>query len=141
MGVYALLNQDQVWVDVNGNLHQIDAMSVRYKGNVIRFVERRAKTLGMGYALGEIAAIFAPIGREVINDQGDDHVVLPNGEVKYGAIVYGGPRGDMACDALENQLAEDDARRSADPVGWIRDTKLMRRLIADVDAGLGGEDD
>jgi hypothetical protein len=133
MSLYALFNQDQVWVDANGNHHQIDEMSVRYKANVVGFIERRAKTLGMGYALDEIAAIFAPIGREVIGVDGGQEIL--------GAVVYGGPRGEMACDALESAMAEDDHRREQDPIGWIRDTKLMRRLISDVEQGLGGVDD
>lgn len=132
-GIYMLFNQDRVWVDAQGAVHQLDEMSARYKGNVVRFIERRAGILGWKYGLGELEAIFAPVGREILGFDED-------GQPRLGRLVEGGPRGDAACDAVESFIDEADRARAADPVAWIRTTKLMQRLCADVAAGVGGED-
>lgn len=113
-GTYLLLNQDKVWIDANGKHHQIEAMSVRYKANVSAFLERRAVRLADLYGYGEITVTMSdPLA----------------------------PRGEMAQDALGHELEQADKARMADPVGWLRETKLVRRLIADVASDQGGEDD
>ena len=133
IGVYLLLNQDSVWVDAQGKQHALAEMSVRYKDNVVRFIERRAAILAWKYGLGEIESIYAPIGREIIGM--DD-----NNKPRLGALIMGGPRGDAACDAVESFMDEGDRARLEDPVAWIRTTKLMQRLAADVATGVGGQD-
>jgi hypothetical protein len=112
IGLYALLNQDQVWPDAQGNRHDISEMSVRYKANVVRYLERRAKHLAALYGYGEIFVLMAEP-----------------------------PGGDMASDALDDALERADHERTNDPLGWLRRTTLLVRLIDDVDAGRGGEDD
>lgn len=110
--VYALLEQDQVWVDIKHNVHQIAEMSIRYKTNVVAFLERRAPGLCEKYAYGEIQRYWT-----------------------------NGPNGQMAQDALEEELDRADDERRADPVAWLRSTKLMQRLAADIATGIDGDDD
>lgn len=47
------LDQDEIWTDKEGNQHRIDEMSVRYKANVVAFLERRAVSMEFNYSLGE----------------------------------------------------------------------------------------
>lgn len=37
--------QTEIWIDRQGVEHRVDEMSVRYKANVVRFIERRASNL------------------------------------------------------------------------------------------------
>lgn len=113
-GTYLLLNQDKVWVDANGKHHEIEAMSVRYKVNVAAFLQRRAARLADLYSYGEITAVMS------------------------GPLA---PMGEMAQDAVEVELELADKARTADPVGWLLQTALLRRLISDIEANMGGEDD
>lgn len=110
--VYCLLEQADAWIDANGRRHQIDEMSVRYKANVVAFLERRAARLADFYGYGEL--------------------------IDYSRHPAG---GEMAQDAVESALADADRARMEQPVEWLRGTRLVRRLLADVDAGRGGEDD
>jgi hypothetical protein len=107
----SLLDQDQIWIDGQGNRHDVAEMSVRYKANVIAFLERRAKLLEFHYSCGE--ALW------------------------FGSL----DGGEMAMASLEDSMFEAQDERLKDPVAWLRSTRLVARLIADVNAGLGGEDD
>lgn len=135
-GVHALLNQDQIWVDIQRNRHDVTEMSVRYKTNVVGFLERCAGSLAALYGTGETLAIYSASAPIVIG-------VGANGDaVESSNSVYMGPTpGSMADDCIQRELEESARHRAADPVGWIRDTYLMRRLISDVEQGLGGVDD
>lgn len=132
-GIYVLLNQGHLWVDRGGRRHDIAEMSVRYKRNVIGFLERRARYLVTMHGTGQLEAIFAPIGREVLGEREDGSPVL-------GEVVYGGPRGEMAQDRFDWEMQRAQAEREDDPVGWLRTTPLLRRLIDDVENNRGGTD-
>lgn len=51
-GVYALLEQDRVWVDAEGTQIPIEEMSITYVENVIGFLERRVEHLAFQHGLG-----------------------------------------------------------------------------------------
>lgn len=110
---YRLLTQSDRWVDRGGELHDLDAMSVRYKANIVGFLERRAVGLADFYSYGEILSFSGPLG----------------------------PSGEMAQDSLDQALEEADRERRADPLKWLRSTPLLQRLRHDVKNKLGGEDD
>jgi hypothetical protein len=109
--MHALFSQDGVWFDAQCRRHDVAEMSVRYKANVVAFLERRAPNLELLYSFGEIQSVsLAPTD------------------------------GSMAADMLEQALDEETARRAADPVAWLHSTPLVARMLRDVEAGLGGED-
>lgn len=98
-GTYRLLHQDKVWIDRNGNVIQIDDMPPGYKGNVVSFLTRRASSLGSWYQLGEVL------------------VCRMLGNVS-----------DMVEDTLIEEEEREAERLRLDPVGWMLDTPLVKRL-------------
>lgn len=132
--IYLLLEQADIWIDRQGRRHDVAEMTTRYKRNVIQFLERHAKNLALAHSVGQINAIFAPIGREVTG-------VDENGQDVLGGLVHGGPRGEAAQDALDAAINAEDVLKDADPVAWIRSTPLVSRMLDDIAAGRGGEDD
>lgn len=75
-GIYALLNQDQVWVDAQDNHHQIDDMDLSYKANVVAFIERRANAFAQLYSFGEMWALM-PYAHEM-SESTEDHFEAEN---------------------------------------------------------------
>lgn len=114
IGVYKLLNQSDVWVDVKQRRHRVEEMSVRYKRNVIAFLERQAEHLETAYLFGQVAVVVA--------------VGLP----REGTAAF-----DIVTDELDCEVCQFDE----EPLHWLRRTPLFSRLIEDVAAGRGGSDD
>jgi hypothetical protein len=110
--IYRLLNQTQTWVDGIGRAHLIDDMSVRYKANVVAYLQRRAANLAEMYAYGQVAAIEA-----------------------------GMPMGEAASDMLELAVEAEEREREDNPNAWLSRTPLVMRLLVDVAQGNGGRTD
>lgn len=132
--IYALLNQDRQWISKDRVRHDIEQMSVRYKRNVIGFMESRARQFATYYSWGEIESVYGAQAREIIGQI--------DGEPVFGRLISLAPEpGSMAADALDSAMNAEWEHQHNDPVGWLRGKKLVARLIADVEAGRGGEDD
>ncbi|WP_166344957.1 hypothetical protein [Phytoactinopolyspora limicola] len=112
LAIYYYLHQAEMWIDRNQVRHDISEMSVRYKANCIAWAERRAKRWAGMYEWG--ASIWLGTQEAHMTESTVDH--------------------------FERQMHEEDQRRDADPVTWLRSTPLIARLIADVEAGRGGTD-
>lgn len=110
---YALFEQNEKWIDGQGRYHNVTEMSVRYKKNVIKFVERRASLYGLWYSFGESWILNSPSG--------------PNEET-------------VAYDMLQHEIDKACEERAADPEGWIRETPLIKKMLEQVKFGVGGED-
>lgn len=134
-GIYALLEQDQIWFDIRSQRHEIAEMSVRYKANVIGWLERRAHGFAVMYGIGKEARIWGASAPVVIgvDDNGDPI------ESRKSYSMAPTP-GSMAADMLEAELDAETTKQLADPVAWIRTTPLVRRLLDDIANGRGGTD-
>lgn len=72
---YVVLNQTEWWYDFENDAHRIPSMSIRYKRNLLRWLEKRANHLRVSYMWampapnlnGEMAQIDAE--REYFNEQ------------------------------------------------------------------------
>jgi hypothetical protein len=87
-------------------------MSVRYKANVVAYLQRRAANLAEMYAYGQVMAISA-----------------------------GMPMGEAASDMLELTVEAEERERADNPNAWLSSTPLMMRLLIDVAQGNGGRTD
>lgn len=147
------LGQTEVWIDRQGNEYRIDDMSVGYKANVIRFLERRAphivrKAVGRAVADAFISAtsvVYKPVpcvqceghngdGTKKIHrfEHGVDH--LP-----YDVDKYPDETDAMVDGLWDRALAQAPKYTDAEAVELVRATPLMQRLIDDVQHGRGGD--
>lgn len=137
------LGQTEVWVDRQGREHLVEEMSVRYKANVIGFLERRAPRI-VGRALADhyvaqVGRMFQPVpcvqcegldgdGTRKINrwQHGVDHLIVDP---------------DKYPDEVDAMLPDLPTVTNDEAVEMVRRTPFMKRLIDDVASGLGGTDD
>lgn len=146
------LGQTEVWIDKAGVEHQVAAMSVRYKANVVRFLERRAVKIVVDAlirrdmdAMSQVVPCV--IGARIVN--GVEEAVECGARHEWGHGVWHGvgpapdddafdvwsdSRGEALFDLLGSVTHED-------AVTILRRTALLARLIDDVEAGAGGADD
>lgn len=148
------LGQTEVWVDRQGREHRVDDMSVRYKANVIGFLERRAphivrEAIGRKVAdaiISATAVMFRPVpcvqcegldgdGTMRVHrfEHGVDHMV-------YDIDKYPDETDAMVDDVWQKALAAAPSYTAEEAVELVRQTPFMQRLIADVEAGRGGDD-
>lgn len=106
-----VLDQADVWVDKEGQRHLVEEMSVRYKSNVVGYLERRARAVASQYAVHAVHALPDP-----------DWV------------------GEAAFDSLMHEVNATWDALLGDPLVWLRGTTLVQRLRDDVAAGRGGVD-
>jgi len=105
---YLLLNQKKYWWDSTGKRLRVKKMSVRYKRNVINFLDRKAEVLAAQYAIGELR--YLP-----------DFTMM----------------GEHASDAYEDAYWQADRQRNHSPREWLRGTVLVGRLVDDVEYAEG----
>jgi len=89
-----VLHQDKVWINRDGETVLLAEMELSYRANLLRFLRRRAVGLEWRDAL---AMLGSPLGA---------------------------PRGEAACDAVDNMLDE----RVEDPAAWLESTALVTWL-------------
>jgi len=120
---YAYFNQRKTWCPKDKPPLDVIYMDPAWRANAARWLERRAAYFEMRYTFGELYAMSTPLVREVI------------GEIN-GVAVEGGGSMLSALDLMSDLVAGDMDRwrdeRAADPIAWIRTTKLYRALVADV---------
>jgi hypothetical protein len=123
---YAYLSQADAWKPKGRPAVAVATMDPDWRRNAARWMERRAGYFAMLYGFGEMYVLGSRTMRTVI------------GEVN-GEAVEGGPlfsHLDMMSDHVRDALDEEQARRDADPVAWIRTTALYRALVADLPSGV-----
>lgn len=136
------LGQTDIWVDRQGAEHLVDEMSVRYKANVIGFLERRAPHIVAEVLVKQLFAAMARMAAPVPCVIGER-----NGEAVECEVARGGGRW---AHGVDHQMLDFDEHPESVPdlpsvsndeaVAMVRRTPFMQRLIADVEAGRGGED-
>lgn len=148
------LGQTEIWVDRRGVEHRVDEVSVRYKTNVIGFLERGAprivsKAVGRKVAdaiVSATAVMFKPVpcvqcegldgdGTKKIHrwEHGVDHLMVDPD--KYPDETDG-----MVQNLWDQALAAAPSYTAEEAVEMVRGTPFMQRLIEDVAAGRGGDD-
>lgn len=136
------LNQTEIWVDRQGVEHRVDDMSVRYKANVIGFLERRASHMVARVLVDRLLQTMDRMAAPVPCVIG-----VRDGEDVECEVARGGGRW---AHGVDHQLVDFDEHPEAVPdlpkvnhdeaVAMVRRTPFMQRLIADVEAGRGGDD-
>lgn len=90
---YDILHQDEYWIVRSGEVVRLADMSPSHRGNLLRFLRKRARGI-------------------------EFHDML---------FLFGGPfapRGEMAQEFLEREME----LRAEDPLKWLNETKLVKRL-------------
>lgn len=115
--VYLYMNQGKWWFPNGKPRVLVSEMDESWRGNAARWLVRQAKSLSFRYDIAQIQYIY---GREV--------EALTAAGTPSGQFVSLGPRGDMACDAMERDLDREQEYRANDPERWVRSTPLYLAL-------------
>lgn len=141
------LGQTEIWVDQRGVEHGIDEMSVRYKANVVRFLERRAPGM-VARALAAryfelVGKLFEPV--PCVLGEMPDGTAVECGAARHGNRWEHGVDHlmldyDKYPDEVDAMIPDLPTVTNDEAVDMVRRTPLVQRLIADVEAGAGGDD-
>lgn len=111
----SVLDQTEIWT-ANGHIVKVADMDDRYRGNVVRWLERRAESLVWNYFTGQIATFLC------------------------GPLA---PQGEMAFENISNAIDRDEDAALADPIAWLRSKPLVVELLKpqsiDGASSFGGE--
>lgn len=136
--------QTEVWIDRQGVEHRVDEMSVRYKANVIRFIERRApRIVGRAMAdalikrLGEVSSYTPCVGPDGVSECNIDQRGDGWAHGVFHGAVFPGSEIDNMLGSLPIELP---TVTNEEAVEMVRRTPFMQRLIEDVEHGRGGDD-
>jgi hypothetical protein len=136
------LNQTEFWIDQKGNRHELDEMSVRYKTNVLGFLERRAPRI-VGRALAERLITAASLMLQPIPCvlcEGIDG----DGTKKIDRWAHGIDHAPFDIekypDLSEELMPKVASISDAEAVELVRRTPLAMRLIDDIANARGGDD-
>jgi hypothetical protein len=130
---YEVFNQDKFWYDKDGVPHRISEMTLRYKRNVVRYLERNAERWSIAYLWARDEAIYRPLGHEVLHVDYDGNPVL-------GGMVYNEP-SETTQDMLDRELMSELEQIQSNPIDWIRGKSVVRALIASIESEQEGRDD
>jgi hypothetical protein len=121
---YKYLDQGECWIDAQKVQHSIESMTDRYRRNAVDHLLRISPGAVELYNYGEIIWIFEPVKvKIVIGTVGGEPVT------RTETIAIRAPCGDAACDAVDEILDVEQARRRKDPVEWMKTTPLYRALM------------
>lgn len=112
VGTYHALNQTEFWADETGTVHLIEDMPVKYKQEVLEFLEDRIPMLQLDYIFGR--AISDPPGMFF--------------------TVESQRWAEMDFDRQQIEMFIEH------PATWFEDLPLVQRLRFDVLHGIGGTD-
>lgn len=150
----ANLGQTEIWIDQRGKGHRIDEMSVRYKTNVVNFLDRRAPSI-VRKAAARAAAdrlmkatsrLFEPMPCVQCEGlDGDGTMKVERWAHGVDHAPYDVDKYPAETDAMVDQLWDDlfDAAPSytdAEAIELVRQTPLVQRLLDDIAANRGGQD-
>lgn len=102
MGWIEYLDQSKVWRPNGKPLTPIADMDEEWRFNASRFLDRRAYRIALEYGLEETFVVGGQLAMASEN----------------------------ARDGIERAMAQEDEQRTADPIAWIRSTRLHRALVA-----------
>ena len=78
IGTYVLLEQGDVWIDKEGERHEVASMDPTYCANVLRFLQRRAITLEFNHSVARLKLIDATAWNDderwIMAQEGNDDV-------------------------------------------------------------------
>lgn len=117
---YRYLNQGEWWKPKERDPIRVVDMGDRWRGNAVRWMERRASYFETLYTFGEVFSLKFPVGHEVLGVDEYGHDVL-------GRTLTG---HDLMSESAADDMAAWQEERSADPVAWIRTTTLHKALLA-----------
>jgi hypothetical protein len=135
------LGQTEIWFDQRGNEHRIDEMSVRYKTNVLRMIERHAPRIVANAMVDALVAKLMSASSTVPCVDCDQRGITKPHEWEHGAWHGSGPvPGSEADQMFQYVLPEMPSMSTEEAVEMVRRTPLVARLIEDIAAGRGGTD-
>jgi hypothetical protein len=138
------LFQTETWTDGNGEVHLISEMSLSHKLNVVAYIERAAprimetaylRAAGNPDHLGEPEEILQCVVAEI-----DGEPIECGATHLWSHGVWHG-RGPVPGSEADDLLQEYGIKASAAAaVVWVRQTPLVKHLVADIEAAIGVQD-
>lgn len=123
MSTFSYLRQGEIWIPRRPRPPiRIAEMDKPWRFNAVRFMERRAASLAVQCQFGEIYWMGQPVGREVAGETD-------------GKPVFRGPvltHFDLMSDSAMDAMDEYADHMMRDPLGWLRETTLIRALAKDL---------
>lgn len=133
MNAFAVFNQSEFWYDKNGVPHRISDMTLRYKRNVVAYLERNAARWATAYLWARDELAYGPLGHEVLGFDDDGEPVL-------GGLVYNEP-SETVQDMLDREGQTELTEILSDPAIWILGKPVVQALVASIEKGQDGRDD
>lgn len=114
---YAYFNQGEMWKPDKRPFVRVADMDEVWRFNTTRWLERNAHTFATRYGVGEVSSLSEPLYQNVVDARGNAAFV--------GPMLS---EFDVMSDRFQEDVAQWDEDRIADPVAWIRTTTLYRAL-------------